>query len=112
MMTPPPTGTLEVATLGPLGALPCEADGLGEVASAVGDGEAGGDVVAAAGEAEGEPLSASAEQLVSAAAPVPARASSPAARSTVRRSVTDASSAGCWAPWSVTGPSCGEDGFV
>jgi len=42
-MTPPPTGTLEVATLGPLGALACEADGLGEVASAVGDGEAGGD---------------------------------------------------------------------
>ena len=92
-MTPPPTGTVEVATLGPLGALPCEADGLGEVASAVGYGEAGGDVVASAGEAEGEPLSASAEQLVS-AAPVPARASSPAARSTVRRSVTDASSAG------------------
>jgi len=84
-MTPPPTGTLDVATLGPLGALACEADGLGEVASAVGDGEAGGGVVAAAGVADGGPLWASAEQLASPAAPVPVRASSPAARSKVRR---------------------------
>lgn len=58
---------------------------MGEVAPAVGDGEATADVVAAAAVADGGPLWASAEQLASAAAPVPVRASSPAARSTVRR---------------------------
>src|SRR6478672_13676045 len=89
-MTPPPTRTFEVATLGPLGALAVfDADGFGDVAWAVGDGDAGAGVCWAAGVvagvAEGDPLSASAEQPASAAAPALARASSPAVRSAVRR---------------------------
>jgi hypothetical protein len=55
-ITPPPTGTFEVATLGPSGAFAFEADGLVEVESTVGDGDAGGEVVSAAGAVEGEPL--------------------------------------------------------
>jgi hypothetical protein len=47
---------LEVATLGPSGAFAFEADGLVEVESTVGDGDAGGEVVSAAGAVEGEPL--------------------------------------------------------
>src|SRR3954453_7420421 len=100
-MTPPPTGTSEVATLGPSGASAFEADGLGEVASAIGDGDAGGDV-AAAGGAGGEPVSASAEQLASAAVLALARASNPAVRSTVRRVVAGVSLADCWSSSSVT----------
>ncbi len=61
-MTPPPTGTFEVATLGPLGAFAVfDADGFGEVAWAVGDGDVGAGVSWAAGVvagvAEGVPLS-------------------------------------------------------
>ena len=49
-MTPPPTGTFEVATLGPLGALAVfDADGFGDMAWAVGDGDAGAGVSWAAG---------------------------------------------------------------
>ncbi|HJY45978.1 MAG TPA: hypothetical protein VJ301_15260, partial [Propionibacteriaceae bacterium] len=62
-MTPPPTGTLEVATLGPFGASAVDADGVGEVVSAVGDGVVGADVSDAAGAAEGEPPDASAQAL-------------------------------------------------
>jgi len=64
---------LKVATLGPLGAFAFDADGLGEVASAAGDGEAGADVLDGVAGAVGvaEPLSASAEQPASAAAPAP-----------------------------------------
>jgi hypothetical protein len=40
---------LEVATLGPSGAFAFEADGLVEVESTVGDGDAGEEVVSAAG---------------------------------------------------------------
>jgi hypothetical protein len=96
-MTPPPTGTFEVDTLGPLGAFAVfDADGFGEVAWAVGDGDVGAGVSWAAGVvagvAEGVPRSPSAEQPASAAAPALARASSPAVRSTVRRCTA---SAGC-----------------
>ena len=89
-MTPPPTGTCDVATLGPLGAFVFDADGFGEVASVAGDGVAGADVSCAAGVGEGEPLDASAQAL-SAAAPAPVRPRSPAARRTVRRATADAS---------------------
>ena len=85
-----PLSRFEVATLGPLGALAAfDADGFGEVAWAVGDGDLGTGVSWAAGVvagvAEGVPLSASAEQPASAAAPALARASSPTVRSTLRR---------------------------
>ena len=69
-MTPPPTGTLEVATLGPVGASAVDADGSREVVSAVGDGVVAADVSDAAGAAEGEPPDSSAQAL-SAAAPPP-----------------------------------------
>jgi pyruvate/2-oxoglutarate dehydrogenase complex dihydrolipoamide acyltransferase (E2) component len=84
-MTPPPTGTADVATLGPSGASAGDTDDVGEVASVVGDGEAGADV-SAAGVGAGEPLDASA-QAPSAAALAPARLRSPAARKMVRRVV-------------------------
>ncbi|HEY6682498.1 MAG TPA: hypothetical protein VI030_05975, partial [Propionibacteriaceae bacterium] len=58
--------------------------GLGEVAAAVGDGEAGADVCCAAGVTEGELLDSSA-QAPSAAAPAPVRPRSPATRKIVRR---------------------------
>jgi hypothetical protein len=89
-MTPPPSGTLEVATLGPLGASAVDADGMGEDVSAVGDGVVGADVSVAAGAAEGEPPDASAQAL-SAAAPAPVRPRSPAARRMVRRATAVAS---------------------
>ena len=89
-MTPPPTGTLEVATLGPVGASAVDADGSREVVSAVGDGVVAADVSDAAGAAEGEPPDSSAQAL-SAAAPAPVRPRSPAARRTVRRATADVS---------------------
>jgi hypothetical protein len=92
-MTPPPTGTLDAATLGPSGAFAVDADGLEEVAAAVGDGDAGAEVSAAVGVAGGEPLDASA-QAPSAAAPAPVRPRSPAARKMVRRVVADISGRG------------------
>src|SRR6476660_7969977 len=93
-MTPPPTGTLEVATLGPFGACAFDADGLAEVASAAGDEEAGSDVAGSAGVVDGAPLVDSAAHPARAVTPAPAKATTPAARSTVRRVVPEASSTG------------------
>jgi len=91
-MTPPPTGTSAVATLGPDGAAGAddEADGDGD-GDADADGEAGAEEEA---EAEGAALLAaggaatwaSAEQAAS-TPPPPTRAVRPAARRTVRRVV-------------------------
>src|SRR4029450_13177257 len=83
-MTPPPTGTWDVATLGPLGTFAFDADGLGEVASAAGGGGVVAGVCGAAGVMEGEPLDSSA-QAPSAAAPAPVRPRSPAAPQNVPR---------------------------
>src|SRR6476620_6214953 len=93
-MTPPPTGTLEVATLGPFGTCAIDADGLAEVDSAAGDEEAGSDVAGSAGVVDGAPLVDSAAQPASATTPAPAKAATPAVRSTVRLVVPDASSTG------------------
>src|SRR6185312_12678391 len=93
-MTPPPTGTFDVATPGPFGACAFDADGLAEVASAVGDGEAGSDVAGSDGVVDGAPLVDSAAQPTRGATPAPAKATTPAARSTDRRVLPDASRTG------------------
>jgi hypothetical protein len=89
---PPPTGTSEVATLGPLGAaavLLAVVLGVGEGSAdgelAVGLGEAGADDGGA--ELVGAVVSASGEQAPRTAAPPPLSAARPAARRTVRRVV-------------------------
>jgi hypothetical protein len=74
-----------------------DADGLEDVAAAVGDGDVGTVVSAAAGEAGDEPLDSSA-QAPSAAAPAPVRPRSPAARKMVRRVGADVSCCGGWSP--------------
>src|SRR5690348_707614 len=95
MITPPPTDTSDVATLGPVGALVVAdfslvalADGSAE-ASVVLEAEplglVGAELAEVADDAGVPALSASAPHAARAAMPVPVRAASPAVRSTVRR---------------------------
>ena len=92
-MTPPPTGTSAVATLGPDGAAGAddEADADGDAGAdadgeAAAEEEAGAEGAALVG-ADGAATSASAEQAPSTPMPPPTRAVRPAARRTVRRVV-------------------------
>src|SRR5918998_3897807 len=90
-MTPPRTGTSEVATLGPSGtgallgvgfAVEGEGDSAGaELLAGAEDGDVAG------AELAGVPVSPSAVQAPSTATPPPVRAARPAARRTVRRVV-------------------------